>query len=503
VRIFLSFNSKDVALAETIRAGLSRLEPDAKIFFSPVSLGSGLWPPKLGAEIAEADTFLLMIGPKGIGLWQEVEYFTAFDRHVNERTFPLVPVMAAGAQAPGLSFLRSLNWVEAPVVTEDAALHRILATLKGEAPANTTPLWKLVNPYCGLEAMTEANADYFYGRTAETSAVLNTLATKPDRMAILIGASGVGKSSVALAGVLSALKAMRWPGADRTQSNKWPTELQNSRGWVLLTMRPGNAPLEALAGVFIGMWGLDSRDPDHAALPRKWAKGLLGGENRLADLISTTQDELKRRQGEAPERGLLYLDQGEELYTHTVQDDIRALKNEARRFSEVLADGLSDSRVLAFASLRADYFDRLQADEPLFKHHEHVNVPPLDRDQLQAVVTVPPHTLGVTFEDDKIGGFLISCAMPAVNWPSEASFSVCTRRSCAVRKSPSDFASSRVRVSTLSNRRAFWIASTDCAANVLIKSTVFCGKAPGVLRRTTSKPMTSFPCSSGATNRAR
>ena len=24
--------------------------------------------------------------------------------------------------------------------------------------------------------------------------------------------------------------------------------------------------------------------------------------------------------------------------------------------------------------------------------------------------------------------------MPAVNWPSEASFSVCTRRSCAVRK---------------------------------------------------------------------
>ena len=28
--------------------------------------------------------------------------------------------------------------------------------------------------------------------------------------------------------------------------------------------------------------------------------------------------------------------------------------------------------------------------------------------------------------------------MPAVSWPSEASFSVCTRRSCAVRKSSSD-----------------------------------------------------------------
>jgi len=39
---------------------------------------------------------------------------------VHERQrFPLVPVIAAGAKAPGLSFLRRLNWVEAPLVTED------------------------------------------------------------------------------------------------------------------------------------------------------------------------------------------------------------------------------------------------------------------------------------------------------------------------------------------------------------------------------------------------
>ena len=43
----------------------------------------------------------------------------------------------------------------------------------------------------------------------------------------------------------------------------------------------------------------------------------------------------------------------------------------------------------------------------------------------------------------KFSGFLISCAMPAVSWPSEASFSVWTSRSCAVRRSSSDRASSR------------------------------------------------------------
>jgi TIR domain len=311
VRIFLSFNSKDMALAEAIRAGLNRLEPDAHIFFSPISLSSGFWVPKLGAEIAAADAFLLLIGPRGLGPWQEVEYFTAFDRHVSEKSFALVPVIAAGAQAPGLSLLRSLNWVEASVVTEDKALHRVLAALKCEAPISTTPLWKLVNPYCGLEAMTEANADYFYSRSAETSQVLNALADKAGRLPILIGGSGVGKSSVARAGVLSALKAMRWPETDRAGTNRWPNALQGSRGWVSLTTRPGNAPLEALTRAFVGLWGVDTKDPDLATLPRKWAKALLAGDHKLADLISTTQDVLEKRLGEAPERVLLYLDQAE------------------------------------------------------------------------------------------------------------------------------------------------------------------------------------------------
>ena len=238
MRVFLSFNSKDKSFAEAIRAGLSKIAPDAQIFFSPISLGAGFWLPKLAEGIADADAFLLLIGPKGIGPWQEVEYFTAFDRHVSDKRFALVPVMAAGAEAPGLSFLRTLNWVEAPDITEDKVLHGLLAALKGESVASTTALWKLVNPYRGPEAMTEANADYFYGRTGETAAVLTALADKVGRCPILIGASGIGKSSVAQAGVLSALKSMRWPGTDSTAANPWPRGLQNSRGWVRLTTRP-------------------------------------------------------------------------------------------------------------------------------------------------------------------------------------------------------------------------------------------------------------------------
>jgi hypothetical protein len=42
---------------------------------------AGFWLPKLADQIAEAKSFLLLIGPEGIGPWQEIKYFTAFDRH--------------------------------------------------------------------------------------------------------------------------------------------------------------------------------------------------------------------------------------------------------------------------------------------------------------------------------------------------------------------------------------------------------------------------------------
>jgi hypothetical protein len=62
-----------------MRAGLSRIDPTAQVFFSPVSLGADFWLPKLAEEIAEAQSFLLLIGPSGKGPW------TRLDRHVAPR----------------------------------------------------------------------------------------------------------------------------------------------------------------------------------------------------------------------------------------------------------------------------------------------------------------------------------------------------------------------------------------------------------------------------------
>ena len=59
--------------------------------------------------------------------------------------------------------------------------------------------------------MTESDADYFFGRGRETAEVIGALAATPDKLPILLGNSGVGKSSIAQAGVLAALMRQAWP----------------------------------------------------------------------------------------------------------------------------------------------------------------------------------------------------------------------------------------------------------------------------------------------------
>ncbi len=405
VRIFLSFNSKDRDLARAIRAGLLKLDSAADIFLDEISLGSGFWLPKIFGRIADSDAFLFLIGPSGIGQWQEIEYFSAFQRHVEEHgKMPLVPVIAANAEAPGLAGLRSLNWVVAPSLENDTTLHRIWTALKGEAiDATSTPLWKLVNPYRGLEAMTEANADYFYGRSAETAKVLTSLAEKPSHLPVLVGPSGAGKTSIALAGVLSSLKSMRWPAEAADVRQDWPSALQKSRGWAYLTVRPGETPIKSLVSAFARLWSLDLTDPEQAARPRSWIDRLQDGKNALSELIDATQEQVRKREGEAPEAILVYLDQAEELYT-------LSNRNEAASFSRLISDGLKDPRLRAFATLRADDLDFFRADSALFGCAELVTVNQLTHDQLHLVVTKPPELLKVAFEDEFLARRLTEAA---------------------------------------------------------------------------------------------
>jgi hypothetical protein len=112
----------------------------------------------------------------------------------------------------------------------------------------------------------------------------------------------------------------------------------------------------------------------------------------LRDLLDATQaryrDELHQPE---PPAFFIYIDQGEELY-------VRAEEREPQRFSEILAQGLTDPRLRAMISMRTDFFGELQKDEPLYAVHRQINVPPLREAQLREVVSQPAALLSAGFE---------------------------------------------------------------------------------------------------------
>src|SRR6516162_322142 len=289
-RWFLSYHSPDQALAERLKAALERKNTDAHVFFSPSSLrAGGFWSKALAEEIAQADAFILLVGESGVGDWQVLEYDEALDKRVKSPDFPVIMVLLEGQTAPGLPFLRRLHWI----VTTDPSSEKDLARLLDAASGSSTrpgELWRHTSPYRGLTAMEEKDSDYFFGRQRETIAALNALAVAPDKLPILLGNSGVGKSSVAQAGVLAALRRQAWPESAKN-AGAWPSVFDGSRRWCFLTLRPGTEPVRSLVEPFLDTWQLDRTSTEWPERRAEWVDKLLGDKLTLRDLL----DQTKRR----------------------------------------------------------------------------------------------------------------------------------------------------------------------------------------------------------------
>jgi hypothetical protein len=390
-RWFLSYHSPDQALAERLKVAVERRDPAARVFFAPTHLrAGGSWSAQLAQEIADADAFILLIGEAGVGKWQVPEYDEALDRWVNsDRRFPLIVVLLEGQTAPGLQFLRQLHWIVTPDLASEKDVARLFDAAAGSG-TNPGELWRYTSPYRGLEAMEEKDSDYFFGRTQETVDVLTALAA-PDRLPVLIGNSGVGKSSLAQAGVLAALKRQAWP-EKAGASHPWPPVFHNSRQWCFLSLRPGTDPLKALVECFLDTWQFTATDPERVKQQLGWIE-LLHDKATLSDLIDATERRRKELDQPQPPGFFLYVDQGEELY-------VRAEERQRRRFSELLAQSLSEPRLRIMMSLRSDFLGSLQRDKPLFGARQQIDVPPLGEAELREVVSRPAHLLAARFETE-------------------------------------------------------------------------------------------------------
>ena len=261
-------------------------------------------------------------------------------------------------------------------------------------------LWRHTAPYRGLYAMTESDADYFFGRGRETVEVIGALAATPDKLPILLGNSGVGKSSLAQAGVLAALMRQAWPETAEA-AGPWPQAFNESRRWCFLRLKPGTEPVRAVVETFLDTWQFDAGDPARIKRRNEWVDLLLdaNGKTTLSDLLDETERRYKELDQTKPPAFLLYVDQGEELY-------VRAEERQRRRFSEVIAQGVADPRLYMLMSMRTDFLGELQKDEPLYKVRRQIDVPPLREAELREVVSRPAELLSARFETDGLADII-------------------------------------------------------------------------------------------------
>jgi len=393
-RWFLSYHSPDHTLAERVKAAIERKDPTCRVFFAPTHLrAGGFWTAQLAQEIADATGFILLVGERGLGDWQVPEYDEALDRRVKSPDFPVVLMLLAGQTAPGLPFLRQLHWIVTPDPASDKDIARLLDAASG---GGTRPgeLWRHTSPYRGLTAMEDKDSDYFFGRERETIAALDALAGAPDKLPVLVGNSGVGKSSVAQAGVLAALRRQACPESAEN-AGAWPAVFDGSRRWCFITLRPGTEPVRELVEPFLQTWQYATTDPAWEERATGWINQLLDGKATLPGLLDATERRYAELGQPKPPAFFLYIDQGEELY-------VRAGERHRRRFSELLAQGLSDPRLHALMSMRTDFFGDLQKDEPLYEAHRQINIPPLREAELRKVVSRPAELLSARFETDRL-----------------------------------------------------------------------------------------------------
>ena len=220
------------------------------------------------------------------------------------------------------------------------------------------------NPYRGLEPFDAEHRGLYFGRSGEIRSVVDRLRAEP--FVLVVGDSGVGKTSLCRAGVLPRVAE----GA-----------LGSGRAWSVVSVTPGRRPLAALADAIAPVVG-------------KGGAELL--EGLRADPASIAR---ALRSRSSPTAGvLIYIDQLEELVT-------MAAPEEAAAVGEILgslATGLPEVRVLG--SVRSGVLTRLA---PLPGLGDELTraiyiLRPLSAERLREAILKPAEATGVRFENDAL-----------------------------------------------------------------------------------------------------
>jgi hypothetical protein len=338
--IFISYSTLDAEFTDRLRADLSAAGLNLWIDRIGLKVGAPDWEEAIRDALKRADGVLFIASPDA----RKSRFVRDELAIAEDNNKPIFPVWVAGDRWTDAAPLGRgyAQYVDLRDERYQSGLARLIAALGGSSSAGTAsadePAPAVVpivreeppppsdfvprNPYKGLKAFRADDRTDFFGRDAFIDDLIASLRANPRFLAV-IGASGSGKSSVVMAGLLPRLHDDALPGSEK---------------WVYLDpFVPGTRPVEALSIALARHLPHKAQAAIDEDLLHPSARGL----HRLAKQISQT-------------RLVLYIDQFEELFTQTADDA------ERRQFIDLLTTAAHepDSAVTILLTLRADFYDR-------------------------------------------------------------------------------------------------------------------------------------------------
>jgi len=254
------------------------------------------------------------------------------------------------------------------------------------------------HPFPGLRPFAYRDHAYFFGREEQIYALYRLI--DRFRFIAVVGSSGSGKSSLVRAGLLPLLDT--------------ETGEPGGRSWLWREMRPGDAPLQRLAGLLAGL-SIDD-DPVVASGRRdRIAAQLRGSSFGISEALAETN-------GITGKTTVLVIDQFEELFRYAAvtsaasgpsADEVRA-RDEATQFVQLLleASRAPSTKIHVILTMRSDFIGDCARFHGLPEAVSAAQflVPSLTRDQLDDVIRQPVEKAGATIDPELVERLLNDCS---------------------------------------------------------------------------------------------